>query len=136
MAEITRRLLAKLIGLDKHIIVTAGLKLPTAADPEEGRAAMPALPDLPGQMALGASHMFDAVLIMRTRPVLLNPKDPKTRFIQRYFMTQPTEQWLAKCRFNNGGKSVLSEEEVFNLETGEGGFPYLLNKIVAGSQPA
>ena len=136
MAEITRRLLAKLIGLDKHIIVTCTLKLPQEANPEEGKEALPGMPDLPGQLALASAAMFDAVLILRTRPVLANPKDPKSRFSQRYFMTEGTDKWLAKCRHTANGKSILAAEEVFDVpivgQQTQGSFSYILNKILEG----
>lgn len=133
MGELTRRCLAKLIALPKHIIVTCTLKPPTEAEYENGvevRPAMPGLPDLPGQMALGATAMFDIVLVMRTRPVLANPKDAKSRFNQRYIMTTQSDKWIAKSRLSKNGKDLLDPEEVFNKETGQGSFPDLLDKIL------
>jgi len=130
MAEITRRLLAKLISIPKHIIVTTTLKLPQDANPDEGREAQPAMPDLPGQLALAAAAMFDTVLILRTRPALRDPKDPKSRYTQRYFLTQQSDKWLAKSRLNSSSAPILAEEEVFDKDSGVGGFPYLLDKIL------
>lgn len=136
MGECTRRLLAKLLNLDKHVIVTCTLKMPQEANPEEGRVAMPGLPDLPGQMALAASAMFDATLIMRTRPALRDPKDAKSRYSQRYLMTQPTDQWAAKNRLGERyGQSFWADEEVFDLKAGLGTFPDLLNKVIKGYTP-
>lgn len=136
MSELTRRLLAKILCLDKHIIVTCTLKLPQEANPEDGKPAMPAVPDLPGQLALAASAMFDATLIMRTRSVLRDPKDAKSRYTQRYLMTQPTEQWAAKNRLGEKyGKSFWADEEVFDLSTGQGTFTDLLNKVLKGYAP-
>lgn len=132
IGEVTRRLLAKLLSLDKHIIVTATLKLPTEANPEEGREAQPAMPDLPGQLALASAAMFDAVLIMRTRPALRDAKDAKSRYTQRYLMTQGSEKWVAKSRLTANGKALLAEEEVFDLDTGQGTFPWLMEKILKG----
>lgn len=132
MGEVTRRLLAKLLAIDKHIIVTCTLKLPMDANPEEGREALPGMPDLPGQLALASAAMFDTVLVMRTRPVLRDPKDAKSRFNQRYFMTQQTDKWIAKSRLTSDGKSILADEEVFDLNTGQGTFPYLLDKVLQG----
>lgn len=132
MGEVTRRLLAKLLAVDKHIIVTCTLKLPQDANPEEGREALPGMPDLPGQLALGAAAMFDTVLVMRTRPVLRDPKDAKSRFNQRYFMTQQTDKWIAKSRMTADEKPILADEEVFDLATGQGSFSYLLDKILKG----
>lgn len=134
MAELTRRLLAKLIGIDKHIIVTCTLKLPQAADPTEGREAQPGMPDLPGQLALAAAAMFDLVLIMRTRPALRDPKDARSRFTERYFLTQPSEGWVAKSRLNHAGKPILADEEIFDVpivgQPTRGSFPEILAKIV------
>lgn len=132
LGEVTRRLLAKFIALDKHIIVTTTLKLPEEARPEEGRVAKPAMPDLPGQLALASSAMFDVALILRTRPALRDPKDAKSRYTQRYFMTQGSESWVAKSRLALSGKPILAEEEIFDLETGAGSFPFLLEKILKG----
>lgn len=132
IGECTRRLLAKLLALPKHIVVTATLRLPQAADPESGREAQPAAPDLPGQLALASTAMFDIVLVLRTRPVLRDPKDAKSRYTQRYWLTQGNEQWVAKSRLNASGAPLLAEEEVFDLATGAGTFPYLLAKILKG----
>jgi len=129
MAEITRRLLAKLISLPKHVIVTTTLKLPQDANPDEGREAQPAMPDLPGQLALASAAMFDLVLILRTRPAMRDPKDAKSRYSQRYFLTQGNDKWLAKSRLNNSGAPILAEEEIFDKDTGQGSFPDILAKI-------
>jgi len=129
MAEITRRLLAKLISLNKHVIVTTTLKLPQDADPDNGRDAQPAMPDLPGQLALAATAMFDTVFIMRTRPVLRDPKEARSRYTQRYLMTQQTDKWLAKSRLNASDRPILAEEEIFDKDTGQGSFPDILAKI-------
>jgi len=132
IGECTRRLLAKLLALPKHIVVTATLRLPEAADPETGREAKPAAPDLPGQLALASAAMFDTVLILRTRPALRDARDAKSRYTQRYWLTQGNEQWVAKSRLNAQGAPLLAEEEVFDLQTGQGSFPYLLEKVLRG----
>lgn len=132
IGECTRRLLAKLLAIPKHIIVTATLRLPQAADPESGREASPAAPDLPGQLALASAAMFDTCLVLRTRPALRDSKDAKSRYTQRYWLTQGNEQWVAKSRLNASGHPLLAEEEVFDLVSGAGTFPYLLEKILKG----
>jgi hypothetical protein len=132
MGEVTRRLVRRLTEIDKHIIVTSTLRLPRDADPEEGKDAQPAGPDLPGQMFLGSTAMFDTVLFLRTRNVLRDPKDAKSLETQRYFITQTSEKAIAKARQTIDGKPLLAKEEVFNLETGEGSFPFLLGKILKG----
>ena len=131
IGECARRLIAKLIGLDKHIIVTCTLKLPQEARPDEGKEALPAMPDLPGQQALAQAAAFDTVLIMRTRPALRDPKNAASRYSQRYFMTQQTDKWLAKSRLNALDKPILADEEIFDLATGQGSFSYILDKIKA-----
>lgn len=130
IGEITRRLLAKLLSQPKHIIVTATLKLPQEARPEDGRLAQPGMPDLPGQLALASAAMFDCVFILRTRPALRDPKDAKSRYTQRYWVTQGNEQWVAKSRLTLAGKPILAEEVPFDLTTGEGTFPWFMEKIL------
>ena len=129
MGEITRRLVRRFLDIDKHIIVTATLRLPRDADPDEGKDAQPGGPDLPGQLFLGSTAMFDLVFLMRTRNVLRDPKDAKSLYIQRYLITQPTGAFIAKTRNTINGKSILDAEEIVDLESGKGTFPYILDKI-------
>jgi hypothetical protein len=133
MGELTRRLTAKLLERDQHIIVTATERI-DKPDPTDGpEASFMIGPDLPGQMFLGSTAMFDFVLRLRGRPKLANEKDPKSRYTERYFITQPDGMGtIAKCRSNHLGVPLLDREEVFNLKTGQGTFPYLLKKIVDG----
>ena len=132
MGEVTRRLVRRLTEIDKHIIVTSTLRLPRDADPEEGKDAQPAGPDLPGQMFLGSTAMFDTVMFLRTRNVLRDPKDAKSIYTQRYFITQTSEKAIAKARQTIDGRPLLDKEEVFDLEKGIGTFPHLLGKILKG----
>lgn len=126
IAEMTRRLLAKLLDQPKHIIVTATEKY---LDPPENLI----IPDLPGSMALGSTAMFDTILRLKTRQVLRDPKDPKSRYVERYFITQPDGQGtIAKCRNTITGKQLLDPEEIFDLSDGRGTFGYLLEKILNG----
>jgi hypothetical protein len=134
MGELTRKLLLTLLTVnpDKHILVTATEKYDRVGpDDAPGTESMIG-PDLPGQMFLGAPAMFDFVLRMRTRPALRDPKDAKTRYAQRYFITQPEGGLIAKCRANKKGKSMLDREEIIDLGTGAGSFNYLLKKVVEG----
>lgn len=132
MAEMTRRILAKLLAMDKHIICTATEKT-ISPDPETGITETTILPDLPGALAFTCTAMFDFVLRLKTRQKLADPKDPKSRYVQRYFITQPDGQGtIAKCRSNEKGVPFLDREEVFDLITGQGGFQYMLNKILKG----
>jgi hypothetical protein len=80
--------------------------------------------------------MFDFVLRLRTRSLLRNPLDAKSRYSQRYFQTNQQPGIIAKCRAQVDKKPLLDAEEIFDLETGQGGFPSLLAKIVAGYQSA
>lgn len=134
MGELTRKLLLNLLNNfpDKHIIVTATEKYDKAGPDDPPGTESLIGPDLPGQMFLGAPAMFDFVLRMRTRPALRDPKDAKTRYNQRYFITQPTGGIVAKCRANKGGKSLLDMEEVVDKETGQGSFNYILEKVMGG----
>lgn len=132
MGEITRRILNKLLDLDKHIIATATerIKMP---DPETGQGDTLIGPDLPGEMFLGSTAMFDFVLRLRARQVLRDPKDAKSRFVQRYLITQNDGAGtLAKARSNKEGKTFLDKEEIVDLSTGAGLFPYILDKILKG----
>src|SRR6266850_2753606 len=127
MAELTRKLLAKLIDTDKHIVVTSGLRI-DKPDPENGQGEMLIGPDLAGQMFLGSTAMFDLVLCARTRPVLDDPRNAKSRRTEYYYITNsPGNGIIAKNRLGvKGGKSFLPPEVVFNPEKGEGTFPWLL----------
>jgi len=131
MGELTRRYLRQLLSLDKHVVCTAGIRI---KEPNEANPSAETMigPDLPGAMFLGAVAMFDIVVILRTRSVLRDPKDAKSRYLQRYFVCEPMGGMLAKCRPSWAKKSLLAPEEVFDLNTGAGTFPYFLNKITAG----
>lgn len=132
MAELTRKLLRIILAQDKHIIVTATEKY-SGPDPETGQGETLIGPELPGQMFTGSTAMFDMVLRLRTRQKLRDPKDAKSRYIERYFITQPDGQGtIAKCRNSVNGKALLDKEEIFDPATGQGTFPYLLDKILKG----
>jgi hypothetical protein len=134
MAELTRRLLNILIqsNPDKHIIVTATEKYDRPNENDAPGTESLIGPDLAGQMFLGSAAMFDFVLRLRTRPKLRDPKDPKSRYGERYFLTQQESGTIAKCRSNARGVPLLDREEIFDQQTGAGGFPYLLDKILSG----
>jgi hypothetical protein len=129
MAEITRKNIRKLLCFDKHIVVTAGLRI-DKPDPENGQGEMLQGPDLPGQMFLGSTAMFDLVLALRTRSVLRDPRDAKSRFIERYYLTDTVGGVLAKNRLTVGEKAIsfLPTEVIFDKQTGHGSFPWLLNE--------
>lgn len=129
IAELTRKLLRKFIDIDKHIVVTAGLRI-DKPDLESGQTETLIGPDLAGQMFLGSTAMFDLVLCLRTRSVLDNPKDAKSRRTEYYYITNsPGNGIIAKNRLGvKGGKSFLPQEIIFDPETGAGDFNWLLNK--------
>ena len=142
MAELTRRLIAKLLNQDKHVIVTATLRIQTP-DAETGQGEFLIGPDLPGQMFLGSTAMFDLVLVGRSRTLLKDPKDAKSKYTERYWVTESTGGIVAKNRLVAGGqtsKPLLAPEEIYDPATGRGTFPYLLEKVskayAAQVQPA
>lgn len=135
MGEITRKLLRDLLALDAHIIVTATERY-KGPDAETGQGETLIGPELPGQLFTGATAMFDTVLRLKTRQKLRDPRDAKSRYVERYFVTQPDGQGtIAKCRNSINGKPLLEKEEVFDPATGRGTFKYLLDKILAGYAP-
>lgn len=128
MAEIARRLLAKLLDKDQHLIVTATEK--DIKNETTGETLY--VPDLPGALALTCTAMFDFVLRLRTRQQFKDRRDPSSRYVERYFISQSDGAGtLAKCRSNEAGVPLLAQEEVFEIG-GRGGFPFLLNKIMEG----
>lgn len=131
MAELTTARLEDLLSLDKHIIVTA---LEKVKQPDEnGKGSYAIGPDLPGSMFTTAPGMFDIVLRLRARTKLADPKDAKSKYVERYFETAADGQdGLVKSRFNRRGFSFLPKELVFDLATGSGGFPDILRRIKEG----
>lgn len=129
IAELTRKLVKKFIDQDKHIIVTSGLRI-DKPDPDNYQTEMLIGPDLPGQMFLGSTAMFDLVLCMRTRMRLRDPKDAKSRYSERYIITESDGSGvIAKNRLSvTGVGSFIPSEIIFNKDTGEGSFPWLLGK--------
>jgi hypothetical protein len=126
MAEISRRLLAKLLERNQHLIVTATEK---SIDTADGGTMY--VPDLPGALALTCTAMFDFVFRMRTRQKFADRTKPESRYVERYLVTQPDGlSTLAKCRPNNIEKALLPSEVVFDRRTGEGSFPWCLAKIL------
>ena len=132
MGEMTRRILNRLLDLDKHVIVTAleKIKLP---DPETGQGETIICPDLPGAMAVGSTGMFDFVFRLRARQIMTKPGDAKSKVTQRYLLTVNDGMGsIAKARSNKQGVSFLDKEEIIDLTTGQGLFPYILAKILKG----
>jgi len=129
MGELTRKLVRKLLDINKHICVTSGLRI-DKPDPETGQGEMLVGPDLAGQMFLGSTAMFDLVLQLRSRSVLRDPKDAKSRYTQRYWITEsPGNGIIAKNRLSvEGGKSFLPSEMIFDPATNQGTFNDFFNR--------
>jgi len=134
MAEMVRRILIVLINANptKHIIVTAHEKYDRPNENDAPGTESLVGPELSGQLFTAAPSMFDFVLRLRTRNLLRNPADPKSRFAQRFFQTNQEPGIIAKCRATVNGKALLDREEVFDLESGAGSFPVILNKLKEG----
>lgn len=139
MGEVTRRLLRKLLDLDKHVIVTATMKFDKPNQDEAALVGGTTMigPALPGQLFLGSTAMFDTVLCMRTRPVAKEvAPGKKVRVNERYFITEQYETgnglYIAKSRNSVNNKALLDPEEVFDRDDGRGSFTFLLNKILKG----
>jgi hypothetical protein len=130
MAELERRLLAKLLSLDKHVLVTALIDYyqPATEDRKEDLGG----PALPGQMKMGSTAMFDIVMRLWPEPALRDPKDPKSRYNRRVFLTDGDGKYLAKSRLKKGKTNLFPTLLEFNLETGVGGFDWCLNQALKG----
>jgi hypothetical protein len=126
MGELSRKLIQKLIDQPQHVIVTSTLRV-DKPDADNGGETLVG-PDLPGQMFLGSTAMFDLVLCLRTRSVLRDPRDAKSRYTERYFLTENTGGILAKNRLSvsDKGLSFLPTEVIFDLQNGIGTFDYIL----------
>jgi hypothetical protein len=135
VAELTRKLLKKFIDQPKHIIVTSGLRI-DRPDPENFQGETLIGPDLAGQLFLGSTAMFDLVFCLRTRQMLSNPKDAKSRYMQRYIITESNGSGIiAKNRLSiQGGKSFLPSEVVFDPENNLGTFDYFYNLAITEYQ--
>ena len=133
MAEMVRRILIVLINANptKHIIVCAHEKYDRPNENDAPGTESLIGPELSGQLFTAAPSMFDFVLRLRTRSLLRNPADAKSRYSQRYFTTNQESGVIAKCRATVNKKPLLDREEIFDLD-GAGSFPALLQKIVAG----
>jgi len=125
LAELERRLLARLLQNQKNILVTC---LQDYYSPPQGgsdpRPEKIGGPDLPGMMRLGSTALFDFVFKLDMRPALKDPKDPKSRYNQRFWRTSADGKYLAKTRL----RDAFPEEVPFDLETGEGTFQWFIDR--------
>jgi hypothetical protein len=136
MAEMVRRIVITLINANptKHIIVCAHEKYDRPNESDAPGTESLIGPELSGQLFTAAPSMFDFVLRLRTRSLLRNPADAKSRYAQRYFQTNQEPGIIAKCRATVNKKALLDREEPFDLDSGAGSFPSLLDKIIRGYQ--
>jgi len=136
MAEMIRRVLIVLIQANptKHILVMAHEKYDRPNETDAPGTESLIGPELSGQLFTAAPSMFDFVLRLRTRSLLRNPADAKSRYSQRYFQTNQEQGVIAKCRATVNKKPLLDREEIFDLDSGAGSFPSLLDKIIKGYQ--
>jgi hypothetical protein len=134
IAEMIRKILIVLINANptKHIIVTAHERYERPSENDAPGTESLIGPELSGSMFTAAPSMFDFVFRLRTRPVLRNPSDAKSKFIQRYFITQQESGLITKSRASINNMPILAREEIFDLESGAGSFPNLINKLVEG----
>lgn len=128
MGSLTRTVFEKLLAMDKNILVTAGLRerLPNM---ETGKGVHAIGPDLPGEMFWTSTAMFDFVFRLEARRI--KQKDGTFR-TERFLVTQTDGITIAKGRPTRDSQPILAAEEPFNLETGAGTIPYLIDKIKAG----
>ena len=129
MGNLTRDILDPILRLDKHVLVTATLKIKEPKEDEPGGILLIG-PDLPGAMFTGSAAMFDVVMCGRSRTYLKDPKDAKSRVTDRYWLTYGDANYLVKCRCNSNGVPLLEKEEPYDPINGVGTFPTLLKKIV------
>ena len=131
MAEIMRRNLRKLLAQDKHIIVTALERVKEPGDDSPPGTPTYIGPDLPGELMLTCTAMFDLVFRLRVRSMLRDPKDAKSRYLQRYLLTESHDGiTIVKCRSQLSNKPLLDGEEIIDKEKGLGSPSYLLAKIL------
>ncbi len=120
IAELTRKLTKKFIDQPKHIICTATLRI-DKPDLENGQGEMLIGPDFPGARFLGCTAMFD---------LLRDPKDAKSRYTERYWLTENQGGFIAKNRLSVDVGSFLPTELQYDLKTGNGTFKDILNRAV------
>lgn len=132
MGELTRKLTKKLIDQPQHVVCTATVRI-NAPDPEERPFQTDTMigPDFPGSMFLGSTAMFDIVLNGRERICLRDPKDAKSRYKERYWLTENQGGFLAKNRLcvDEAG-SFLPTELVYDLEKNTGTFDDIYRRAV------
>jgi hypothetical protein len=126
LSEYERRLLARILQLDKHVIVSClqDMYQPFSASPP--RPEKMGGPDLPGSMRSGSAAMFDVVMKLNTRKALRDPKDAKSAYLERYWLTESDGQYICKSRLRNGTKPIFPTEVPFDVDRNIGTFGYFL----------
>lgn len=132
IADVTRTLLNYLLAQQKHVVVTCLEKV----EKDDNGVITGIGPDLPGALGTSAAAMFDSVLYLKIRRVVRDPRDPKTAFLERYFITNGDGVHVSKDRNSLNSKPFLAQEEVFNPDLGQGTFTALFKKILAGHDAA
>jgi len=140
--ECTRRLLARLLDNDKHIVVTAHEQAyqPQVIDgmnSSNNKKERLGGPELPGQLSIACCAMFDVVLRGVKQSTLRDPRDPKSRYEKRVWLTESAEKYVAKNRISvpNGkslSKSLFPPEVEFDLEKGSGTWEYFYTQALNG----
>jgi hypothetical protein len=130
MAEIMRRNLRKLLSQDKHIIVTALEKVDRPGENDPPGTPTYIGPELPGQLLLSCTAMFDFVFRLKVRNKLRDPNNPKSRYLERYLVTESMDGMsITKCRSQISNKPLLDQEEIVDKESGRGYPGWLIEKI-------
>lgn len=70
--------------------------------------------------------MFDVVMKLTSRSALKDPRDPKSKYLERYFLTESDGQYICKSRLRNGTKSIFPNEVVFDADRNLGTFNWFL----------
>ena len=128
IADVTRTLLNQLLAQDRNVVVTALEK----TEKDDNGIVTAILPDLPGALGTSAAAMFDSVLYLKVRKVLRDPRDAKSAYYERYFVTASDGVHVAKDRNSSNSKSFLEAEEIFDPTNNRGTYAALFAKITAG----
>jgi hypothetical protein len=127
MAETTRKILAQTLDQDKHVLATATSR----TEKDDNGVAIKVGPQLAGQMFLGAPAMFDFVFHFKMRKKLRQAGVKASEYTEYYFLTQNDGLHIAKCRASDNGDALLPPEIVYDLKSGRGCFPDVLEQIEA-----
>lgn len=124
MGELTRDTLNRLLAMPKGVIVTAGLreKLPSM---ETGKGQHIIGPDLPGDMFLTSTGMFDMVFRMGVEMIV---KDGQ-KVAQRYLTTQNDGTTIAKCRPGGSRVNILEPKLIIDIAKGINTVPDIVRKV-------